>query len=53
MILNKRTPPKFSLIINGESVKNVQKFIYLSSLITSDGNEIMKRITLAKNVFKN
>ena len=47
MMPKKRIPPKFSLIINGESVKNVQKFTYLGSLITSDGrcsNEIKKRI---------
>ena len=46
VISKKNSPPNCSLIINGERVKNVQKFTYLGSLITSDGrymDEIKKR----------
>ena len=54
MISKKNTPLKCSLTINEESVKYVQKFSYLGSLVTSDGkctNEIRKRIALLKNIF--
>ena len=37
VISKKSTPPKCSLVINREEIKNVDQFTYLGSLITSDG----------------
>jgi len=54
VISKKNITPKCSLNIKGEEIKNVEKFTYLGSLITSDGRsvtEIKKRIGMAKEVF--
>lgn len=54
VISKKNITPKCSLNIKGEEIKNVEKFTYLGSLITSDGRsvtEIKKRIDMAKEVF--
>ena len=51
---NCRPTPACNIVMNGTVLKQVHKFNYLGSLITSDGrciNEIKRRMAQAKNIF--
>ena len=55
-ISKNKSPPTCNVNINGESIKQVVRFNYLGSTITSDGRcdeEIKKRIALSKPAFQN
>ena len=55
MVVSKRPNiPEYQLIIRGIGVKQVEKFSYLGSLITSDGkcDSEMKKIGLSKSMFE-
>ena len=55
-ISKNKSPPTCNININGESIKQVVRFNYLGSTITSDGRcdeEIKKRIALSKEAFQN
>ncbi len=56
MVISKKSQnPKCKIKIDGTQIKQVEKFEYLGSLITSDGKsdkEIKRRIGIAKTVFK-
>ena len=55
VISKKRQIPKCSIKVDGAIIKQVDSFIYLGSLITSNGKsdkEIVRRIGIAKTAFK-
>ena len=55
-ISKNKSPPTCNVNINGEPTKQVVRFNYLGSTITSDGRcdeEIKKRIALSKQAFQN
>ncbi|KXJ06801.1 hypothetical protein AC249_AIPGENE15317 [Exaiptasia diaphana] len=48
-------PPPCLISINGESIKQIDKFLYLGSMVTADGRcetEIKRRIGIVKSSFK-
>ena len=54
-ISKNKTPPPCNIIINGESIKQVVRFSYQRSTITSDrqcDEDIKKRIALSKQAFE-
>ena len=54
MVMSKRNAPDCNISIGNESIKQVDKFKYLGSMLTEDGrseNEIRQRIGIAKNAF--
>ena len=56
VISKKNCTPAFNIVMNGTVLKQVHKFNYLGSLITSDGrciNEIKRRMAQAKASFQN
>ena len=56
VISKKNCTPACNIVMNGTVLKQVHKFNYLGSLITSDGrciNEIKRRMALAKASFQN
>ena len=53
-VSKKPDPPPCTLTANGENIKQVRKFNYLGSLLTSDGkcdSEIRRRIALSREAF--
>src|SRR5688572_25068232 len=51
MVISKKISPKCELNLHGSKIKQVEKFSYLSSLITEDGRfggEIKRRIAFEK-----
>jgi hypothetical protein len=55
-ISKNKSPPTCNVNINGEPIKQVVRFTYLGSTITSDGRcdeDILKRIALSKQAFQN
>ena len=55
MVISKKESPRCDLRIGDAHIKQVQKFNYLGSVITSDGRyntEIKKRIGMAKDTFQ-
>ena len=55
VVSRKSQPPEIRLRIGGESIKQVGKFKYLGSWITSDGKcdqDIRSRIVMAKEAFQ-
>ena len=57
MVISKdKTEKRFSLKIGDETIKQVQRFNYLGSMITKDAKcdqKIRKRIGMAKTAFEN
>lgn len=54
VISRKAATPKCNIQINGKALKQVDKYVYLGTIITSDGrcsNEIRARIAKAKSTF--
>src|ERR1700730_6192687 len=54
MVISKKDSPSCELHLEGTLIKQVQKFIYLGSVITTSGKcdpEINRRIALAKDAF--
>ena len=52
---NLKSPPHVTFTLNNETIKQVEKFKYLGSTITSDGRndtEIKIRIGMAKDAFQ-
>ena len=55
MVLSKRASPACALKTGDNTIKQVQKFNYLGSLLTENGKydeEIKKRIRMAKDAFQ-
>ena len=55
MVVSKKESPAFALKIGDNTIKQVQKFYYLWSLLTENGKcdeEIKKRIGIDKDVFQ-
>ena len=55
MVISKKDSPSCELYLEGTLIKQVQKFIYLGSAITTSGKcdpEIKRRIALAKDAFQ-
>ena len=55
VISKKKTNPECRLVVDGETLKQVTKFKYLGTMLTSDGRctiEIKSRIAQAKAVFQ-
>ena len=55
MVISKKDSPSCELYLEGTLIKQVQKFIYLGSVITTSGKcdpEIKRRIALAKDEFQ-
>lgn len=55
MVIGKKDGPRCELYLNGTLIKQVEKFIYLGSVITENGKcdpEIRRRIALAKDAFQ-
>ena len=55
MVISKKDSPSCELYLEGTLIKQVQKFIYLGSVITTSGKcdpEIKRRIALAKDAFQ-
>ncbi|RUS84333.1 hypothetical protein EGW08_007927 [Elysia chlorotica] len=54
MVISKKEPPKAEIKVKGKSIEQIDQFVYLGQLITTDGrsdSEIKRRITIAKNAF--
>ncbi|RUS74522.1 hypothetical protein EGW08_017710 [Elysia chlorotica] len=54
MVISKKEPPKTEIKVKGKSIEQIDQFVYLGQLITTDGrsdSEIKRRITIAKNAF--
>ncbi|RUS69987.1 hypothetical protein EGW08_022253 [Elysia chlorotica] len=51
MVISKKEPPKAEIKVKGKSIEQIDQFVYLGQLITTDGrsdSEIKRRITIAK-----